>query len=194
MRWFPAAYDVLLAIVALQRAAELALTRRRIAALPPEERAHVADGAWTWRAMVALHTGLIVMPACEVHFFARRPAPWLFFGALAAFAIAQGLRYWAIASAGSAWNARAVVAPSMTVSQRGPYRFVRHPNYAAVLIEFSAVPLAGGAWISWIVLNALHAPVLAARIRGEEKLLATLPEWRRSMLSKGRFLPRSTRS
>jgi methyltransferase len=194
MRWFPAAYYVLLGVVALQRVAELVLTHRRLAALPADERARVADGAWTWRAMVALHTALIVMPACEVHFLERRPQPWLFFGALAAFAAAQGLRYWAIASAGPAWNARAVVAPSMTVSERGPYRFVRHPNYAAVLVEFSAVPLAGGAWIAWIVLNALHAPVLSARIRGEEKLLAALPEWSSRMGSKGRFLPRAVRS
>jgi methyltransferase len=135
-----------------------------------------------------------VLPLCEVLFLDRRPPAWLFVGAVVAFAVAQGLRYWAIASAGKAWNARAVVAPSMTVSERGPYRWVRHPNYVAVIVEFSAVPLAGGAWIAWIVLNALHAPVLAARIRGEEKLLAALPEWKLRMESKGRFLPRSTRS
>jgi methyltransferase len=194
MSWFPAAYFVLLAIVAVQRVAELVLTHRRLRALPPKERALTADGAWTWRAMVALHAALIVLPACEVLLLHRDPPLWCFFGAVVAFLAAQGLRYWAIASAGQAWNARAVVAPSMTVSERGPYRYVRHPNYAAVLVEFSAVPLAGGAWIAWIVLNLLHAPVLAARIRGEEKLLAMLPEWKLRMSSKGRFWPRATRS
>lgn len=194
MSWFQTAYFALLACVALQRISELVLTHRRLRALPAEERAQVADGAWTWRAMVALHTALIVLPACEVLLLRRRPPTWLFFAALVAFVAAQALRYWAIASAGPAWNARAVVAPSMTVSERGPYRWVRHPNYVAVIIEFSAVPLAGGAWIAWIVLNALHTPVLAARIRGEEKLLATLPEWRSRMGAKGRFLPRATRT
>jgi methyltransferase len=193
MSWFPAAYDVLLACVALQRIAELVLTHRRLAALPAHERARAADGKWAWRAMVMLHTALIIVPACEVHLLARRPPLWLFTGSLVVFAAAQLLRYWAIASAGPAWNARAVVAPSMKVSARGPYRFIRHPNYVAVLVEFSAVPLAGGAWIAWIVLNALHAPVIAARIRAEEKLLATLPEWNTAMSSKGRFLPRATR-
>jgi methyltransferase len=82
----------------------------------------------------------------------------------------------------------------MSVSERGPYRFIRHPNYLAVLIEFSAVPLGGGAWISWAVLNVLHAPVLAARIRGEERLLEDLPRWRERMSRKGRFWPRFSRS
>ena len=144
--------------------------------------------------MVALHAALVVLPACETFVLERRPPTWLCAIALLAFAAAQVLRYWAIASAGKAWNARAVVAPSMQVSDRGPYRFVRHPNYLAVLIEFSAVPLAGGAWISWLVLNVLHAPVLAARIRGEERLLATLPEWQQRMSAKGRFWPRTMRS
>jgi methyltransferase len=143
--------------------------------------------------MVALHAGLIVLPACEVAFLERRPPAALFAVAAGAFVLAQVLRYWAIRSAGIAWNARAVVAPSMRVSERGPYRYVRHPNYLAVLIEFSAVPFGGGAWISWIVLNALHAPVLAARIRGEERLLAGLPDWRARMAHKGRLLPRRTR-
>ncbi len=193
MSWFPFAYATLLALVALQRIVELVITRQRLRALPVDERARSADGTWTWRAMVAVHASLVVLPACEVFVFDRHPPPWLFCTALIAFAAAQVLRYWAIASAGTAWNARAVVAPSMQVSDRGPYRFVRHPNYLAVLVEFSAVPLAGGAWISWIVLNALHAPVLAARIRGEERLLATLPEWKERMSAKGRFWPRATR-
>jgi methyltransferase len=190
--WFPAAYVAWLALVALQRLYELQLTRTRLRALSESERAQTGDAPWTWRAMVALHAGLIVLPACEVFLLDRRPPIWMFAVAVVVFAGAQALRYWAIASAGRAWNARAVVAPSMTVSEHGPYRFVRHPNYLAVLIEFTAVPLGGGAWISWILLNALHAPVLAARIRGEERLLGRLPEWRASMAHKGRFWPRRT--
>lgn len=185
------AYLAGLAFVAAQRLFELALTRRRLRALDPVERTRVADRPWTWRAMVAVHTGLIVLPACEVIVFDRRPPPLLFGAALIAFLAAQGLRTWSIQSAGVAWNARAVVPASMTVSERGPYRWIRHPTYLAVLIEFSAIPLAGGAWISWLVLNALHAPILRARIRGEERWLAELPQWRERMASKGRLWPRS---
>jgi len=216
---FEAAYAAWLAFVALQRAFELALTRARLRALGSPGRAPnaensndetlradtpsadtrradtpSADTPWTWRAMVTLHAALIVLPACEVFLFGSRPPAALFVVAIGAFLAAQVLRYWAIHSAGPAWNARAVVAPSMRVSARGPYRFVRHPNYLAVIVEFSAIPLGGGAWISWIVLNLLHAPVLAARIRGEERLLARLPDWNERMSAKGRFWPRRTRS
>lgn len=219
MSRFEAAYAAWLAFVALQRAFELALTRARLRSshrsrsTPSSDSlgahshsahshsadthsadSNSADTPWTWRAMVTLHAGLIVLPACEVFLFGSRPPAALFVVAIGAFLAAQVLRYWAIHSAGPAWNARAVVAPSMTVSTRGPYRFVRHPNYLAVIVEFSAIPLGGGAWISWIVLNLAHAPVLAARIRGEERLLARLPEWNERMAAKGRFWPRRTRS
>jgi len=66
-------------------------------------------------------------------------------------ALAQGLRYWSILSLGRAWNARAVVDPDLGFVESGPYRWIRHPNYLAVLLEFLAVPIVFGAWRSWIL-------------------------------------------
>jgi len=96
-------------------------------------------------------------------------------------------------SLGPAWNARAVVDPSQAVVVRGPYRWIRHPNYLAVLLEFTAIPLAFGAPLSWVVLNLLHAPLIVRRIQAEERALHALPGYAAAMETKARFLPRLRR-
>ena len=185
---------VLLGLVVAQRIAELALSRGHIRSL--RERAHgtaelrTAGTRFDWCAMIAVHAALVILPALEVVFFGARASERLFWCAVGVYAATQALRYWSIASLGSSWNARAVVDSRRACVSAGPYRWIRHPNYLAVLIEFSAVPLALGAWRSWIVLNVVHAPILWRRIRAEEELLAAIPGYSEEMLSKGRFVPR----
>ena len=203
----PVGYASFLAFVALQRVCELAYSRRNVARIR-EEDPHAGVGAsdgnpaatggsslaagssLDWASMIAVHTLVLVLPLLEVSWLHRVAPPPLAWIAYACFALAQALRYWAIASLGRAWNARAVVDPRLGIVSHGPYRWIRHPNYLAVLIEFSAIPLAGGAWISWIVVNVLHAPVLVRRIRAEEALLRRVPGYAERMDDRNRFLPR----
>ncbi|MGH7150595.1 MAG: isoprenylcysteine carboxylmethyltransferase family protein [Planctomycetota bacterium] len=184
---FPAPYAALLAAVALQRVAELRHSRRNLARTGAG--AATANDARHFGAMVAVHSGLIALPAAEVSLRGRGAPVGLFSAALALFLAAQVLRYWAIVSLGRAWNVRAVVDPGLGVVAEGPYRWIRHPNYLAILLEFLAVPAAGGAWVSLVVLNLLHAPLLARRIRREEALLGRVPGYAKAMEGKGRFLP-----
>jgi methyltransferase len=72
----------------------------------------------------------------------------------------------------------------------GPYRYVRHPNYVAVIAEFVAVPLVAGAWLSAALLSTLNAVVLADRIAAEERLLDASPAYRRAFAGRARFVPR----
>ncbi|MCI0589217.1 MAG: hypothetical protein L0323_20570 [Planctomycetes bacterium] len=188
---FPAPYAALLGAVALQRLAELGRSRRNLGRTGA--RGTAANGPLHFAAMVAVHTGLIVLPASEVALRGRGAPAGLFVAALAVYLAAQVLRYWAIAMLGLAWNARAVVDPLLVVVAGGPYRWIRHPNYVAILLEFLAVPAAGGAWISMVLLNALHLPLLARRIRREEALLGRVPGYAEAMAGKGRFLPRLRR-
>ena len=132
------------------------------------ERAIGASGrpaAGHFGAMVALHAGLHLAPLAEVIVFRRRARlPWLWVGVLAS---ATALRWWSIASLGGAWNGRGAVPDSLQVVTTGPYRYIRHPNYVAVAADFLALPLAGGAWISALVLTrARRAPALGARAGG----------------------------
>lgn len=183
------AYGAFLLLVALQRVFELVLSRRNVARLLRDPGSRSSETPFEFAQLVAVHVALLTLPLVEHVVAERRPHPVVVGVALAAFAAAQWLRLASIRALGTTWNARALVAPSSPVIDRGPYRHVRHPNYAAVLVEFQALPWIGGAWMSWIVLNALHAPILARRIQREERLLAGVPGWHERMRSKPRFWP-----
>jgi len=137
--------------------------------------------------MVTAHVALFVLPPLEArlaHRSSRRPAVWL-----AVLAAATGLRWWSIRSLGPQWNVRAAVPTDLRPIASGPYRWVRHPNYLAVILEFAALPMAGGAWVSAIGLSMLDGAVLFDRIRAEEELLFKAPGYAQAFSGKARFIP-----
>jgi methyltransferase len=83
----------------------------------------------------------------------------------------MALRYWAIATLGPRWNTRVLVVPGMPAVTSGPYRYLKHPNYLAVIVEILALPLVHGAWITALVASALNAVLLGIRIPCEEGAL-----------------------
>jgi methyltransferase len=174
-------YVGLLAAVAVQRLRELAISRSNEAAL-----SGVRAAPRTYPLMVAAHVGLVTVPLLEV---ARRPASrprWRWAAVLAG---ATLLRIWSIRSLGPAWNVRASVPAGLRPVATGPYAYIRHPNYLAVILEFAAVPLIAGAWRSALALSALNAVVLVDRIREEERLLEGSPAYRQAFAKRARFIP-----
>jgi methyltransferase len=87
---------------------------------------------------------------------------------------AQGLRWWCIATLGRQWNTRVVVIPGAPRITSGPYRFVSHPNYVAVVAEGVALPLVHTAWITALLFSVLNAALLRTRIKVENAALASL--------------------
>jgi methyltransferase len=87
---------------------------------------------------------------------------------LAVYGILQVARYWTIASLGRYWTTRVIVVPGAPAVRRGPYRFMRHPNYAVVAGEIAVLPLVFGAWRIALVFSVLNAAILAHRIRVED--------------------------
>jgi methyltransferase len=175
-------YLAIVALAAAARAAELVISRRH----ERRSRGQAAAPA-TYPLMVAAHVALFALPPLEAIWRRRRPrrqGVWV--GLLAA---ATGLRWWSIWTLGPSWNVRAVVPPDLRPIAAGPYRFVRHPNYLAVVLEFAALPLAGGAWASAIALSALNAVVLWDRVRAEERLLGAVPGYQELMGKRARFIP-----
>jgi methyltransferase len=186
-------FFALLALVAAQRIVELWLSRRHLARLvtsPSRGDIAFAGGARDWTAMVAVHVAFFVLPAIEVLWRGARGPSVLAWIAVLAFAAAQALRVWTFVTLGELWNARAAVDPTRGFVANGPYRFLRHPNYLVVAVEFLTLPLFAGAWISWIVLNAANAIVLARRIAAEDRLLARIPGYVEAMGHKGALWPR----
>jgi len=168
--------ETLYALVVLAVAGER-LFELRIAAR--NRRVAIAQGAKEYGAglfpiMSAMHTLFLVSCVAEVFFFHRPLHPPLAVVALALVAGAQALRYWCIATLGPRWNVRVIVVPRMTLAKNGPYRFLRHPNYLAVVVEVVALPLVHTAWLTALVFSLLNAAVLTIRIRVEDAALQEL--------------------
>lgn len=83
----------------------------------------------------------------------------------------QAGRIWVIASLGRFWTTRIVTLEDAPLVRRGPYRFLRHPNYVVVAAEIVVLPLVFGAWQLALIFGALNLGVLAWRIRVEEQAL-----------------------
>jgi methyltransferase len=91
---------------------------------------------------------------------------------LAVVLLAQGLRWWCIATLGRQWNTRVVVVPGLPLVHAGPYRWLPHPNYVAVVAEGAALPLVHGAWITAVAFALVNAVLLRIRVRVESEALA----------------------
>ncbi|EME98721.1 hypothetical protein H340_19973 [Streptomyces mobaraensis NBRC 13819 = DSM 40847] len=163
-------YALLLAAVAAERGAELVLARRNARWSRERGGLPVDGGHYPW--MVALHTALL--PACLLEVLAAgRPfRPVLGWAMLVVVAAAQGLRWWCVRTLGRRWNTRVIVVPGLPAVTAGPYRLLRHPNYAAVAAEGAALPLVHGAWVTAAGFTLLNAWLLAVRVRCEEAALA----------------------
>ena len=157
--------------VALQRLLELRLSRRNERLL--RARGAIERGRGHYPLMVALHAlwllsmlieGLLRGPGL--------PALWPIPAAL--FLLVQPLRYWSIRSLGDCWNTRILVVPNAKLVARGPYRYLRHPNYVVVAVEVATFPLIFGAWVTALVFSVLNAALLFVRIREENRALAEL--------------------
>jgi methyltransferase len=166
------AYVLLIVAVALERLVELVVSRRNRAW--SRTRGGVEFGAGHYPVMVILHSGLLV--GCLVESIAlHRPfIAALGWPMLAIVLAAQGLRWWCITTLGPQWNTRVVVVPGATRVTGGPYRFLSHPNYVAVVAEGAALPLVHTAWITAVAFVVLNAALLRTRIKVENAALASL--------------------
>ncbi|HEX2300921.1 MAG TPA: isoprenylcysteine carboxylmethyltransferase family protein [Pseudonocardiaceae bacterium] len=163
-------YALLLLAVAAERVAELLVARRN--ASWTLARAGVEHGRGHYPAMVALHTGLLACCLLEP-LLAHRPfLPELGWPMLALAALAQALRWWCVTTLGPYWNTRVIVVPRTRLVGTGPYRFLRHPNYVAVVVEIAALPLVHSAWLTAALFTAANAMLLTVRIRCENAALA----------------------
>ena len=163
--WTPLA--CYLAVLAVQRIGELMLSRRNLARL--RARGAREHGAGHFPLFIFLHVAYPLALVAEVARGARPPASWPAW--LVLWLAAQGLRLAAIRALGDRWNVRIVVLPGEPAVRRGPYRWMSHPNYLAVALEFVAAPLMFGAWRTALAATVVNAIAMAVRIPAEERAL-----------------------
>ncbi|MER6615407.1 isoprenylcysteine carboxyl methyltransferase family protein [Streptomyces xantholiticus] len=164
-------YVLLVMAVAAERVVELVVARRNAAW--SLSRNGVEHGRNHYPVMVVLHTALLACCLIEPVLGNRPFLPALGWPMLVVVLLAQALRWWCITTLGPHWNTRVIVIPGARLVRAGPYRFVRHPNYVAVVAEVAALPLVHSAWMTASVLTAANVMLLVVRIRCENAALGT---------------------
>ncbi|MEU0834720.1 isoprenylcysteine carboxyl methyltransferase family protein [Streptomyces sp. NPDC056231] len=163
-------YTVLILLVAVERLAEVVTARRNAAW--SRRNAGTEYGRGHYPVMVALHTALLAGCLGETWLGGRPFLPALGWPMLALALGAQGLRWWCITTLGPRWNTRVIVVPDLPLVTAGPYRWMDHPNYAAVIVEGAALPLVHTNWLTATGFTLLNLPLLATRVRCENTALA----------------------
>ena len=167
MTFEPALGHALLAVVALDRIAEMVASSANVRRLVTRGGV-VARGDGT-TSLVVFHVLWFAAVLSENLFLDARPfASPAALALLGIVTLVAAMRGWVLWTLGRRFTIRVVVVPGEQPIDRGPYRFLRHPNYLVVVAELLFLPLLLGAWRTAIVGSLLHLPLLRRRIRCEE--------------------------
>ena len=158
--WPPIA---ILAFVTLQRLTEMPVAARNTRRLLAEGGHEVAPGHYP--LIVAVHASWLAA------LWWLAPHQPIDLGWLALFAVLTGLRIWTLRTLGDRWTTRIIVVPGEQLVARGPYKYVRHPNYMVVAGEIFVLPMVFQLWPLALLFSALNAGVLAIRLRAEQGAL-----------------------
>lgn len=181
------AFFALIVALALERLFELRLSRRN--ATWAKQAGALEYGADHLPWMKLLHTGFFVGVVLEVWLLRRPFVPLLGVPCLLLGLLAQALRYWAIGTLGRRWNVAVLVLPGLPAEVSGPFKYLRHPNYVAVVVEGLTIPLIHGAYLTAGIFSVLNAWLLWVRIRCEEQALAEHCGYRERLGGRARFWP-----
>lgn len=183
-----AAYLGLLLLVGMGRLLELRVSRRNRRSLAERGAAKVFEPHFRW--MVIVHVGVLAGAAAEVVWLRRPLIPALATPMFILFVSANLLRWWVIRTLGEHWNVGVMGSSNLGVVTSGPYRWIRHPNYVAVVAELFALPMIHTAWITALAGTAANLELLRRRLRVEESILLPDPDYRAAMGAKPRFFPK----
>ncbi|MCA1321179.1 hypothetical protein LC085_14755 [Bacillus tianshenii] len=174
--------------VICQRLVELKIAKRNEHLMKKKGAVEFGQGHYGY--MVLLHIAFLLALLIEVLFLSKEVSPFwpllisLFIGT-------QVMRVWAIASLGMFWNTKIIILPHADVVKKGPYRFLRHPNYLVVSLEIIIIPLLFQAYITAFIFTILNAWMLSVRIPMEEKALNnTTSDYSNYIQEKSRFTPK----
>ncbi|BBZ41073.1 isoprenylcysteine carboxyl methyltransferase family protein [Mycobacterium conspicuum] len=162
-------YYLLILAVGIERVAELVVSKRN--AEWSFAQGGKEFGRTHYVVMVAIHTALLVGCVIEPWALHRPFIGWLGWPMLGVVVLSQALRWWCITTLGRRWNTRVIVLPHAPLVREGPYRWLHHPNYVAVVAEGFALPLVHTAWLTATVFTFANAWLLSVRLRVENQAL-----------------------
>ncbi len=178
-------YILAIGLVGLERLYELRLSNAN--ARWAFSQGAIETGQRHYRVMTLMHTAFLVACVAEPVLLSR-PFSLLGGSLFAGLALsAQGLRYWAISTLGKRWNTRIIALPQLEPVSGGPYRYLRHPNYVAVVLELFALPMIHGGFVTALVFSAFNAALLTVRIKAEE--VAQGGKYQVAFAQRARFVP-----
>ncbi|WP_259066843.1 isoprenylcysteine carboxyl methyltransferase family protein [Mucilaginibacter sp. X4EP1] len=150
-----------------QRLSELFIARRNEKWLLSQGA--VQYGQEHYPFMIALHTLFIVSIITEYILRQQPPISWIF---LVLFLAVLSFKFWALLSLGKYWNTKIYRIPGVYPIKRGPYKFLKHPNYMEVVCEIAIIPLVFHLYYTAISFTILNAAMLTVRIRVENRVWA----------------------
>ena len=152
-------------LVIVERFVELKIASRNETWM--KERGAVEKGKGHYKLFVALHIAFFVSLFIELQGIEVTFHPVFF----TFFMLAQLVRIWCITALGKFWNTKIIVLPNVAIIKKGPYKYMKHPNYVIVFIELFVLPAMFGAFMTASLFPLLHMLLLAVRIPIEEKAL-----------------------
>jgi methyltransferase len=180
-------YPAVLVILFIEALFEVAISKRNSTALIKKGAIDIAPHLLPWMASVY---GIKFCGSLTEYFLTKpvlTPAWLIFFGALVI--AAKILKFWAISTLGQYWSMKVLILPGTQTVSGGPYRWIRHPNYVAVVTEVIAIPLMGKAFITAMIVTILFSILLYLRIKAEEQALIQYTDYSKTMGDKRRFIP-----
>jgi methyltransferase len=173
--------------VVLQRSIELFVARKNEKWM--KDQGALEFGSNHYQYMVIMHALFFVFFLVE-KITLNRDVSQFWPLLLSVFVFTQIMRFWVISSLGKYWNTKILVLPNVNVVRKGPYRFIKHPNYVVVTLELMVVPLLFDAYVTTILFTILNLLILSVRIPAEEKALKELTEYEGSFQRCNRFFPK----
>ena len=182
-----AAYLVFLVAICVERLAELVVSARHVAAL--KARGGIEYGAGHYPAMVALHVAMLAGCFIEPVVADRPFLPALGWSMVALVLAAMALRWWCIRTLGVQWSTRVVVAPTMPLVTGGPYRWLRHPIYAAILYFIWGTALDHRSYQAIAAAGLVTAGAIVRMYAEETLLIGKYPEYATYRARTARIIP-----
>lgn len=151
----------------IQRLIELLIAKRNEKTLLAKGAYEVGATHYPW--MISLHVSFFISLFIEVIYFKSILTPLYLL--LVVFILLQLLRVWCLVSLGPFWNTKIIILPGANVVMKGPYAYIRHPNYLVVCLEIAVLPLMFQAYFTAICFTILNFIILSVRIPVEENAL-----------------------